>query len=363
MNFDIYLRLQKLYQSNDFEKLLEDSNSLLFLKIRSIARKELLIEFANVLEINSNQNINSLVKEISNHQKTEIIIDSFINKKYFEEKKHREQYKNQLISELYKLRVFDWGGLYQNNLEKTIIDNYVKKIRNFDVLIDKVDNEIHQSLKGYVFCSWFNHWTSILIEDIFKDHKRVLPTVGLIKKVDFFIDNIPFDLKVTYFPEGFMKLKRKERGLKPELTELKRIAKNNNINFDRSQKSRFLLQELLIRFSETHLEEVKKEIENFHKTRWDIIKDTIQNKRKLIKWLYEEQGERRFDSSNRLFLVLIDQNNLEESWKLKRNIDFLKENIKFYLDNFKITENLRISFIWKGKKYSPIADILFIVKH
>ena len=77
-----------------------------------------------------------------------------------------------MISELYKLKIFDWGGLYQNNLERTIVDNYIKKIKNFDVLMDKIDNEIHESLKGYVLCSWFNHWTSILIEDIFKGHKK-----------------------------------------------------------------------------------------------------------------------------------------------------------------------------------------------
>jgi len=33
MSFKIYQQLKKLYQANDFEKLLKDSNSLLFLKI------------------------------------------------------------------------------------------------------------------------------------------------------------------------------------------------------------------------------------------------------------------------------------------------------------------------------------------
>ena len=120
---------------------------------------------------------------------------------------------DKLISELYKLKIFNWGGLHQNNLERTIVDNYIKKIKNYDFLMDKVDNEIHESLKGYVLCSWFNHWTSILIEDIFKEHKRVLPAIGLIKKVDFFVAQTPFDLKVTYFPNGFMALKRKEKSL------------------------------------------------------------------------------------------------------------------------------------------------------
>jgi len=189
-----------------------------------------------------------------------------------------------------------------------------------------------------------------------------LPTIGLIKKVDFFVDQIPFDLKVTYFPDGFMALKWKEKGLKPELTELKQIAKANKIKFDSTQKNKFLLSELLTRLSESHLESVKNDISEFHKTRWKIIEEAMENKKELIKWLYEEQGERRFDSANRLFLVLIEKNNLEESWKLKRNIDFLRESIGSYLDKFKINNNLEINFDWKDEKYTSVSDALFIVK-
>jgi len=362
MNYKIYQQLKKLYDANDFEKLLKDSNSLLFLKIRSITRKALLIEFADKIEIDPNQGTNDLIEQIADNIKTEKTIDKFINDKFQDERKERRSYEDKLISELYKLKIFDWGGLYQNNLERTIVDNYIKKIKNFDTLMDKIDNEIHESLKGYVLCSWFNHWTSILIEDIFKEHKRVLPTIGLIKKVDFFVDQIPFDLKVTYFPDGFMALKRKEKGLKPELTELKQIAKANKIKFDATQKNKFLLSELLTRLSESHIEPVKKAISEFHKTRWEIIEEAIKNKKELTKWLYEEQGERRFDSANRLFLVLIEKNNLEESWKLKRNLDFLKESVGTYLDKFKISDNLKIVFDWQDEKYTSISDALFIIK-
>ncbi|MFH1565172.1 MAG: hypothetical protein ABIC82_05000 [bacterium] len=211
MNYKIYQQLKKLYDANDFEKLLKDSNSLLFLKIRSITRKALLVEFAEKIDIDPNQGTNDLIEQIVNNPKTEKAIDKFINDKFQNERKERKIYEDKLISELYKLKIFDWGGLYQNNLERTIVDNYIKKIKTLDVLMDKIDNEIHESLKGYVLCSWFNHWTSILIEDIFKEHKRVLPTIGLIKKVDFFVDQIPFDLKVTYFPDGFMALKQKKK--------------------------------------------------------------------------------------------------------------------------------------------------------
>ncbi len=118
-----------------------------------------------------------------------------------------------LINELYKMKEFYWGGLHQNSLEKTIVDNYVKKIRSYDDLNARIDNELFESMKGYVRCSWYNHWTSIIIEDIFKAHRNVLPAVGLVKKIDFFVHDVPFDLKVTYLPEGYVKDCRKQQKL------------------------------------------------------------------------------------------------------------------------------------------------------
>ena len=71
----------------------------------------------------------------------------------------------------------------------------------------------------------------------------------------------------------------------------------------------------------------------------------------LLKALYENQGEMRFGSENRLFLVLVDTDNFANSWKLKRNIDLLKPTILSYLDNFKTkkVEDLKVEFEFKGK--------------
>lgn len=82
MNYKIYQRLKKPYDANDFEKLLKDSNSLLFLKIRSITRKALLIEFADKIGIDPNQGTNDLIEQITDNTKTEKTIDKFINDKF-----------------------------------------------------------------------------------------------------------------------------------------------------------------------------------------------------------------------------------------------------------------------------------------
>jgi hypothetical protein len=307
----------------------------------------------------------ALFEHIYNAQPSEELVNKFIAEKYEVERLERKQNETKLVSELYKMKVLDWGGLYQNNLEKTIVDNYIKKINDFDVLNQKIENEIHSSMKGYVQSSWFNHWTSILIEDIFKDHKKVVPTVGLIKKVDFFISDVPFDLKVTYFPEGYMVAKRKALGLPTEIQMVKRFAKAKGINYDKNQKDKTILAELLTRISERNDKEAKEFISDFNKTRWDIVQETIKDKKSLIKWLYEEQGERRFDASNRLFLVLIDKNNMEDSWKMKRNVELLNDEVNSYLDKFnsKDASKLEVEFDWiDGKKYNTISDAIFVIK-
>ena len=361
-----FSQLKQLYQDNKFDVLLKDPESVYWLKLRSISRKELMVDFCdeNGIEYAGIKGT-ALFEHIYNAKPKEKAVDNFIAEKYTMERKERKKNEPKLVSELYKMKVLDWGGIYQNNLEKTIVDNYVKKIKDFDILNNKIENEIHASMRGYVQSSWFNHWTSILIEDLFKDHNNVTPTVGLIKKVDFFIANVPFDLKVTYFPEGYMLAKRKALGMPTEIQVLKRFAKAKEIKFDRIQKDKALATELLTRISERTDAESKNFVQEFKAARWKIVEDTIADKKSLIRWLYEEQGERRFDAANRLFLVLVDKENMEDSWKMKRNIELLGGEIENYLDKFdpKDTSKFDVEFDWMdGKKYNAISDGIFVVK-
>jgi len=99
-------------------------------------------------------------------------------------------------------------------------------------------------MRAYVLASWYNHWSSIIIEDVFKEHQRVLPAVGLIKKIDFFVNKKPFDLKVTYLPEGYIKDWRKLNKLRPELTLMKSKCGELNIGFDQSFPDSVLIPDL-----------------------------------------------------------------------------------------------------------------------
>lgn len=358
-------KLKRYYQENDFEKIFNHEFGIYFLKIRSISRTNILRELGEKLRIDtSGISGRDLFECMFCKSIADVEIDDFIKKIYERERKERTKNEDYLYSQLYKLKVFDWGGFYQNAVEQTIVNNYIKKIQDYEQLCNSIENDINLRLRGYVLCSWYNHWTSILIEDMFKDHPYLLPAVGLIKKVDFFWRDFPFDLKVTYFPEGYTQLKRNELGLSPELTELKRFARQQNIPYDRNANNKDIFLELLTRISEDTSNEAKEFIRGFQRTREKIILNTIKNPRKLVKWFYEEQGVRRFDAANRFFLVLIDLKNLEDSWKLKRNKNLLHGEINDFLDHNQNMdfERLRISFDWQDRTYTTYATILFITK-
>ncbi len=193
---------------------------------------------------------------------------------------------------------------------------------------------------------------------------RVLPTVGLIKQVDFFIDDIPFDLKVTYFPKGFMENERRELKLTiKELSELKKTAKKFKIPFDKNRPDDELLIDLITAFTESSQQDVKDFYSNFVKIRRDIISETLQQPRELLKWLYEQQGTQRFDASNRLFLVLVDTNSLEDSWELKRDYTLLKNKIDEYLNTRSFNKDeLLLNWSFNNNQYQSYADVLFVLK-
>lgn len=360
-----FSQLSRLYDENKFFELTSSPEGLYFLKLRSLARKDYYLHLFQKAQISSHnlgvkQYLETLFKS---NISLETIHDS-INQIYEGQREERRIHEQDLLAELYKLRVFDWGGIHQNDINKYLVDNYIKKITNYDNLIEKVKNEILHSLKGFVLCSWYNNWTSIIIEDIFKDHERVLPTVGLIKQVDFFIDDIPFDLKVTYFPKGFMENERRNRKLTiKELSELKKTAKIFNLPFDQNRPDDELLIDLITAFAESSQQDVKDFYDNFVKIRRDIINNTLKQPRELLRWLYENQGSQRFDASNRLFLVLVDTNSLEDSWKLKRDYTLLKNKIDEYLNTRSFNKDkLLLNWSFNNNQYQSYADVLFVLK-
>lgn len=360
-----FAELEKSFRNNDFPSIERDDRGIRFLKLGSMSRKATMEEFCEIhdIDLEGLKSKDYLGHVFKNQGITDSIINEFINQKYQEEREERSNNQDYLVDQLNRLQYFDWGGSFGNSLEKNIVNNYVKKIQSYEKINEEIEGNLLTSLRGYTLNSWYNHWTSIIIEDLFKDHDAVLPTVGLVKKIDFFINDIPFDLKVTYFPEELLADKLKDNGYGNELTMLKRTCRKLNIFIPDDLSDKRLKLHLYGKVSEDQRADAKEFISKLKQEKRKIIQEAEDNPAELKKWLYENQGEARFDASNRFFLVLTDKSDMANSWKLKRNIVFLRDRITFHLDNLSIDmASLDTTFYWKldKKTYSCKSDILFL---
>src|ERR1017187_3538647 len=157
-----FARAINLFKSDKIAELAETPAGLRFLKLRSLSRKEHLEELFRTANITATEtSASALLKRAVESTISDNVIDATIATIFQRESAARIANEPQLVNELYKMEVFDWGGLHQNSLEKTIVDNYVKKITSFETLESKIENELQQSMRGFVLCQWYNHWTSI----------------------------------------------------------------------------------------------------------------------------------------------------------------------------------------------------------
>lgn len=354
----------RAFKNDKIRELSQDATGYRFLLLRSFSRSAAMRRLASSCNIDlSGIPAKDILQHLFEHPViTEDQIQTTIRDIYAEQRAQRREKEAALISELYRLHSFDWGGLHQNSLERTIINNYVKKITRFDTLCKNIDDRLFASMRAYVLCSWYNHWTSIIIEDIFKDHPAVLPAVGLIKKVDFFINGIPFDLKVTYLPEGFIKKKRQEAGQRPELTLLRQFARSHGMAFDADLPDTPLIEDLWTKVRDHPNNRAGELVSGLRRFRDALVDECVSDPSELIRWLYENQGVRRFDAANRLFLILINRRDYFSSWKLKRARDLLVSEVSDILDAFDPSGRELIDFQWQGATYQALAATVFVVK-
>lgn len=354
---------ERLFRDNEIRTLGQTSDGLLYLKLRSLSRREYLDRLIEAVSFRTDTNrARQKFRELYEARVSADEVDALIRRVYEQERSARREVESDLINELYRVQVFDWGGLRQGGLERTIVDRYVKKIRSYDELSDKIDGELQSSLRGYVLCSWYNHWTSIIIEDVFRDHPATLPAVGQVKKVDFFLRDVPFDLKVTYLPEQYIAERRRSTGLRPEITILGRLARRHAIPYDRAMTKARLLQDLWTKLSDHPAPEVAQTLAELKLVRDRILQDVVDDPSPLITWLYEKQGPRRFDAANRLFLILVDRSNYFDSWKLKRARDLLVDRIHSYLDGAGPSPGRDIAFQWTdGRVYEVRSDAVLVI--
>jgi hypothetical protein len=181
--------------------MLVSKKELANLKLRSIKSSDLK-ELARVLDIEARGTASNLIKKLINISAD--IIDEFIKRKYQEQIKERQKIisDNKLKKELLKVKEFRWG-VVQGQLDQKIQTEYVRRFVRYDELIKEVKSKLHDDITHYVIATWYNHWTTVLIEDHISQHPKVIPTLKNNFGVDIFFDNQPFDLKITYLPKDF----------------------------------------------------------------------------------------------------------------------------------------------------------------
>ena len=356
-----YLELNNLYKNNMFGEINADSNAEKFYLLRSLSKKATLKKFCSDYSL-----VEDLDAILEDPSITVGILTGYIRQMFVP--KTPEEI-SAIESELNKMQNFDWGGSAGNNLEKNIVNNFIKRTLRYEDIELAISGPISRSVYGYTLNSWYNHWSSIMIEEIFNSHERVLPTVDLIEKIDFFLCGVPFDLKVTYFPEELLKKKignalQTTFGSKSELTCTKKIARELNITIPNDLEPRALticLQKLLKESVDARAAEFLQKLADIKNAVYEYY---FSHPNELIIWLYENQGEMRFDAANRFYIVLIDRENPFDGWKLKRNQNLLRDKIGSKLESFDRNNLNEISFYWykDAKTYKCYSDILFIYR-
>lgn len=358
-----FLRWKNEFSSQNLYSFNHNENGLLWLKVRAVCRGKLINEFITqhgiVLHASKNADRNVELFEIMEQTPNAMqLLDSFLKNREHEWYNTIGINEDQLKEDLYRVHHYEWGGDQNNSLDKYLVSRYVKVISKYDELVSR-QAEIADNAWNYVQASWYNNWTSYLIESLFKRHSKVISAVGEIKSVDFFLGNYPIDLKVTFFPNQYLNEKLKNKLGKREITWLKQKARSVGISVNNKLSEAQQFYTLSEKLKEIGHNDFLCELSSNRK---EVINEAQENIIELITWLYENQGEMRFGAENRLFVILVDTNDMTQSWKMKRAFNLLEPKINEYLDHFTENSLKKIDFTFHGKLYSSLADIIFVVK-
>ncbi|HNX02678.1 MAG TPA: hypothetical protein PLE33_04710 [Candidatus Cloacimonas sp.] len=178
---------------------------LLNLKLSSI-KSENLKELAVNLGISPKGSTSEITKRILEMQPLppENIIDAFIKTLYLQKIQERKELISDadLRNEVSKVKNFAWSTT-QGGLDQKIQKEFVRRYCHYDDLINHVKLTLHDDVTNYAICSWYNHWTTVYIEEHIGAHPKVIPTIKNIKGIDLFFAGQPFDLKITYIPKEY----------------------------------------------------------------------------------------------------------------------------------------------------------------
>ena len=184
-------------------------------------------------------------------------------------------------------------------------NNYSDKRSNFIYRVETVDECLQKAQElgmdeNYVLHRWYNFHTSTFCEWLFVKHGAIKENDPYNHDIDIYIDDIPYDVKLTVYPAKLEK---------------------EGIFFDLN---------------------------------------TREGKNSLIRWMYDNQSqEGRKHLKNRLFLVCNAESDYEKL-ALKCEFDIIEENIRNYFLFLEDFEPNQIIIEDKGKEYDVYSEIISI---
>lgn len=281
---------------------IRDSN---FIKLKSIKKEHLKVfcELHNIkFSINMAETISSVLKDFDDRKTSTEDINSFIRKLYIKTRDSEIEKTGatheEIVKELNKVDEHIWG-MVQGDVDSHIQSNYVRKFYKYDEVVNAIRASLYKSIESYTLSSWFNHWSTVFLEDLINENKNVIPVIKKVKGVDIIWNEQPVDIKVTNLPREWFK---------------------DGHNIDHA----------------------------------------IKHPELVCKYMYELQGAQRFGDDNRLFIIIYDKNNPAESWKIKRDYNLIKSKINNFF-NQKI-ELDAINFKYGNKQYLAHSKVMFILK-
>lgn len=203
-----------------------------------------------------------------------------------------------IVGELQNVDSHIWG-MVQGKVDNYVQSNYVRKYFRYNDLVGAVRSTLYLAIESYALCTWYNHWSTVFIEDLICLNDNVVPIIKKTKGVDVIWNEQAIDIKVTNLP---------------------------------------------------------KEWSDDGKT----IDDAVNDPTSACECLYRNQGAQRFGSENRLYIITHNRQNPSESWKIKRNYQLLKTKINGFFSQQTVLDPVNFSF--DSKPYQAYAKILFIIE-
>lgn len=250
-------------------------------------------------------------------------------------------------------------------VKRMVRDKTIKTKEQFE---QRLNSMLLPKTANYVRWSFYNQITNDVIEEIFLNNPKVIPTLRKIHDIDFFVkiddEIVPFDLKITHISSEFFDLYHKGLitgngsddfvagdGLK-EIEKVKEFYKTKKDLFHLPSYGGKSITELFDLLLSTNDIACKDFVESMYVSRKEAVLNIANEIEKLEWWNYKFQGPRLFKNNNRFFIFLAYTNVFEDGRALKGNINEIKGKVNEVLASISMETLHNIKY-----KYEKQADI------